>query len=161
MCICYLRHTASYRSMGIGPHEIYNRVMSIVEHNEPTIKTEVSGLFGKSYQKQEFDTKFTELWKSNWESTRNEVRADIIVFINNETAWAEEENKKWGDDCRKQALKNCQKYISEKARTNSDKLKTEIIADFQNLANKRENAYLPRKQQENSYQAEIKNRYIV
>ena len=147
--------------MGIDPDDIYNRVMSIVQQNDPTIKTEVFGLFGKSYQKQEFDTKFKEFWIHNWKLITQEVQADIIVFIDKETKWAEEKSKGWGGDCRRQALKHREKYISEKARTKSDKLKTEIIADFQNLANKRENAYLPRKQQENSYQAEIKNRYIV
>ena len=148
--------------MIIGSQEIYKRVMYIIENEAPTIKAEVFGLLGDSYQTQEFDTKFKELWEFNWKPITQEVRADITVFIKSENTWAnDEKNKGWGGDCRRQALKHCEKYISEKARTNSDILKREIIADFQNLANKRENAYLPRKQQENSYQAEIKNRYIV
>jgi len=137
VCICYLRHTASYRSMGIGPQEIYKRVMGIIENEAPTIKTEVFGLFGKSYQKQEFDTKFKEFWIHNWKLITQEVQADIIVFIDKETKWAEEKNKGWEGDCRRQALKHCEKYISEKARTNSDILKREIIADFQKLAKRK------------------------
>ena len=146
--------------MGIDPDEIYNRVMSIVQQNDPTIKTEVFGLFGKSYQKQEFNTKYKEFWIHNWKLITQEVQADIIVFIDKETKWAEEKNKGWEGDCRRQALEHFDEYILEKARTNIDILKGKIIADFRKLANKRDKAHFPRKQ-DNSYQAEIKNRYIV
>ena len=123
--------------MGIGPGEIYKRVMSIIQNEEPSIKAEVRNLFGNSYQEQEFDTKFKELWESNWELTRKEVRDDINVFIGHENTWAEEENKKWGGDCRRQALRHRDDYISEKAHTNIDILKGKIIADFEKLANRK------------------------
>ena len=138
VCICYLRHTASYRSMGIGPGEIYKRVMSIIQNEEPSIKAEVRNLFGNSYQEQEFDTKFKELWESNWESTRKEVHADENVFINSENTWADEQkNKSWGSDCRRKAAEHRDDHISETARTNIDILKGKIIADFQKLAKRK------------------------
>ena len=91
VCICYLRHTASYRSMIIGSQEIYKRVMGIIENEAPTIKAEVFGLLGDSYQTQEFDTKFKELWEFNWKLITQEVRADITVFIKSENTWANDE----------------------------------------------------------------------
>jgi len=148
--------------MVIGSLEIYKRVMGIIQKEAPTIKAEVFGLLGDSYQKQEFDTKFKELWGHNWKQITQEVRADITVFIKSENTWAnDEKNKGWGGNCKKQALQHFKKYIAETAHTNINVLKGKIIADFQKLANRREKALLPRKQQKNSYQAEIKNRYIV
>ena len=137
VCICYLRHTASYRSMAISPREIYKRVMKLIENEAPTIKEDVFGVFGTSYQKQEFDTKFTEFWKYNWELITREVQADIIVFIDNETKWAEEKNKGWGGDCHRQALEHYDEYIHEQAHKHIDILKVKIIADFQKLANRK------------------------
>ena len=123
--------------MGIDPDDIYNRVMSIVQQNDPTIKTEVFGLFGKSYQKQEFDTKFKEFWEYNWKLITQEVQADIIVFIDQETKWAEEKSKGWGGDCRRQALEHHDEYILEQAHTHINILKGKIIADFEKLANRK------------------------
>ena len=95
-------------------------------------------MFDDSYQEQEFDMKFKELWEINWELTRQEVRADINVFINDETTWADEEkNKRWGGDCRRQAVEHRDEYISEKAHTNINILKGKIIADFEKLANRK------------------------
>ena len=127
---------------------------------EHTIKAEVLDLLGNSYTQQDFDTKFRELWQYNWKPIRKEVSADIDVFIRSETKWAEEKNKGWGGDCKRQALEHYETYIVETAHTNIDVLKGKIIADFQKLANRRDTARFPRRQ-DNSYQAEIKNRYIV
>ena len=88
------------------------------------------------------------------------MHADIDVFIRSETKWAEEKNKGWGGDCKRQALEHYETYIVETAHTNIDVLKGKIIADFQKLANRCDTARFPRRQ-DNSYQAEIKNRYIV
>ena len=79
---------------------------------ELTIKAEVLDLFGNSYKQQDFDTKFKELWEYNWNPIRKEVHADIIVFVNDEAAWADEDkNKGWGDVCREKALSRVEKYI--------------------------------------------------
>ena len=131
--IFYLRHTASYRSMAISPQEIYKTVMKLIENAAPNIKEDVFGAHTNlSYTHQKFDTNFTEFWKYNWELITQEVQADIIVFINDETTWADDEkNKRWGGDCRRQALEHFDEYILEKARTNIDILKGKIIADFQ------------------------------
>ena len=146
--------------MIIGSQEIYKRVMYIIENEAPTIKAEVFGLLGDSYQTHEFDTKFKELWELNWKPIIQEVQAGITVFLRSETKWAEEKNKGWGGDCKRQALEHYETYIVETAHTNIDVLKGKIIADFQKLANRRDTARFPRRQH-NSYQAEIKNRYIV
>jgi len=137
VCICYLRHTASYRSMVIGSQEIYKRVMYIIENEAPTIKAQVFGLLGDSYQTHEFDTKFKELWELNWKPITQEVQAAITVFIRSETKWAEEKNKGWGGDCKRQARSHVDKYISDKARTSIDILKRGIITDFQTLAKRK------------------------
>ena len=147
--------------MVIGSQEIYKRVMGIIENEAPTIKAEVFGLLGDSYQTQEFDTKFKELWEFNWKPIKQEVQADITVFIKSETTWAnDEKNKGWGGNCKRQALEHFNKYIAKTAHTNINVLKGKIIADFQKLANRRDTARFPRRQ-DNSYQAEIKNQYIV
>ena len=160
--IFYLRHTASYRSMAISPQEIYKTVMKLIENAAPTIKEDVFGAHTNlSYTQQKFNTNFTEFWKYNWELTTQEVQAEINVWIDRENAWAEQESKQWGGGCRRKALDHYAEYIHEQAHKHIDTMKVKIIADFRKLANKREKAYLPRKQQENSYQAEIKNRYIV
>ena len=107
-------------------------------NEEPTIKAQVLGLLGDSYQTHEFDTKFKQLWEYNWKPIRKEVSADIDVFINHETAWADkEENKGWGSVCRRKALQHVDKYISDKARTSIDILKRGIITDFQTLAKRK------------------------
>ena len=125
--------------MAISPQEIYKKVMKLIENEAPTIKEDVFGAHTSlSYTKQEFDTKFTEFWKYNWELITHEVQADIIVFIDNETKWAEEKNKGWGGDCHRQALEHFKKYIAKTAHTNIDILKGKIIADFGKLAYSRE-----------------------
>ena len=134
--------------------------MKLIENEAPTIKEDVFGAHTSlSYQKQEFDTKFTEFWKYNWELITQEVQADIVVFIDNETKWAEEENKGWGGVCRRQALKHYDEYIHEQAHKHIDILKGKIIADFQKLAVW--HTFDDGDTWQESYQAEIKNRYIV
>ena len=71
------------------------------------------------------------------DKTRSACRYNINVFINDENTWADEEkNKRWGGDCRRQAVEHRDEYISEKAHTNIDILKGKIIADFEKLANR-------------------------
>ena len=135
--IFYLRHTASYRSMAISPQEIYKTVMKLIENAAPNIKEDVFHAHTNlSYTQQNFDTNFTEFWKYNWELITREVQADIIVFIDNETKWAEEENKKWGGDCHREALEHYDEYIHEQAHKHIDIMKVKIIADFQKMANR-------------------------